>query len=307
MPEEYDEGPEWKPPPPPEENLEKIGQLGFVLESIKYLVRRARPLRKHWLNTGVATISTGTSSTGTYEAVVSFTNDLGFPAITGVVQNRGPGNLFFVVSVQPDDLSANEIRLNPGQTFRWGGPDNPHQIYYLHVRADVDNTDYQIMGGSGKLELTEDIIEFGTLSIRSDKDVNFTGGIVQNAKEDENLTGLASNKIMIKAVRIEADQALDFVVIFWSKDTFDDTNLDDDTFIDFVRFQLDGTAGLDFIQPGGAGQFYGSKTGLNIPYRDDDLTKELHVSLLNLSSTAKDAGAGGEVIIEVDYELRLEL
>lgn len=306
MPEGYDEGAEWKPPSPPEEDLTKIGQIGYAIQALKYLVRRARPLRKHWLNTGVATIATATSS-GTYEDIINFINDLGYPATTGVIQNRGPGNLFFAVSVQPDDKSANEIRLNPGQTFRWGGPDNPHQIYYLHIRSDVDNTNYQVMGGSGKLELTGDTVISGTLSIRSDKDDNFTGALIQNAKEDENLTGLASNKIMIKAVRIEADQALDFAVIFWSKDTFDDTNLDSDTFIEWVRFQLDGTTGLNVIRPGGAGQFYGSVTGLNIPYRDDDLTNELHVSLMNLSSTAKDAGAVGEVIIEVDYEIRLEL
>lgn len=304
--ENYDEGPEDKPPSPPEEDLSK-GQIGYLLDSLKYLVRRARPLRKHWLNTGVATVATGTSSSGTYEDIINFINDLGYPATTGVIQNKGPGNLFFVVSVQPNEESGNEIRLNPGQTFRWGGPDNPHQIYYLHIRADTDNTDYQVVGGSGKLEFTNDTIESGTLVLRSDKDSNFTGEIIQNAKEDENLTGLASNKVMIKAVRIEAKEALDFVVIFWSKDTFDDTDLDSDTFIEWVRFNLGGTTGVNVIRPGGANQFYGSVTGLNIPYRDDDLSNELHVSLMNLSASAKTAGAAGEVIIEIDYEIRLVL
>lgn len=43
--------------------------------------------------------------------------------------------------------------------------------------------------------------------------------------------------------------------------------------------------------------------GLNIPYEDTDKTKKLHVILKNLSPTAKQAGAGGEVVIEVSYEL----
>lgn len=307
MPEErekYDEGPEWKPPYYPMK-LPGEEESSWKLKLLEYLTKRCRPLRKHWYNSGVRTISTGTSESGTYEDVINFINDLGYPATAGVIQNRGPGSLFFVTSVQPDDKSGNENRIEPGQTFRWGGPDNPHQIYYLHIRADTDNTDYQVIGGSGKLEFTDNTAPTFT-SIRSDKDDNFTAGLVQNAKEDENLTGLANNRIMIKAVRIEADQALDFAVIFWSKDTFDDTDLDADTFIEWVRFNLAGTTGLDVIRPGGAGQYYGSKTGLNIPYRDDDSSNELHVSLMNLSVGAKNAGATGEVIIEVDYEMRTE-
>lgn len=41
---------------------------------------------------------------------------------------------------------------------------------------------------------------------------------------------------------------------------------------------------------------------INLPYEDLDKTKGLHVILKNLSPTAKNAGASGEVVIEVSYE-----
>ena len=43
--------------------------------------------------------------------------------------------------------------------------------------------------------------------------------------------------------------------------------------------------------------------GLKIPYEDKDESKELHVLLKNLSPTSKEAGAAGEVVIEIKYEL----
>ncbi|GAI60980.1 unnamed protein product, partial [marine sediment metagenome] len=41
---------------------------------------------------------------------------------------------------------------------------------------------------------------------------------------------------------------------------------------------------------------------VDLPYEDKDETKELHVLLKNLSPTSKDAGADGEVVIDVKYE-----
>jgi len=41
---------------------------------------------------------------------------------------------------------------------------------------------------------------------------------------------------------------------------------------------------------------------INLPYEDKDKTKELHMLLKNLSPTSKEAGADGEVVIEVKYE-----
>lgn len=142
--------------------------------------------------------------------------------------------------------------------------------------------------------------------IRSDKDVDFIGAIVQNAKEDANLTGLPMNKVFIKGISLQSKEARDYLVSYWSKDTFEDTDLDVDTFIDWTRFNLAGTSGIDVMRIAGANQFYGSVTGLNIPYEDKDASNELHISLLNLSASAKTAGAAGEVVVEVWVEPRYD-
>jgi hypothetical protein len=138
------------------------------------------------------------------------------------------------------------------------------------------------------------------LALRADKDTHFTGGIVQNAKEDENLTGLLNNKIRVTGVSIQADQALKFKVLFWTTDTFDDIDLDLDTFCGEVELDLS----LEGFQIGGSGQYYLDMRGLDIDYRDADSSNELHVSLMNLSAAAKNAGATGEVALEIYYEQR---
>ena len=131
--------------------------------------------------------------------------------------------------------------------------------------------------------------------IESDKNTHFTGAIIQNAKEDEDITGLKGNKYIIDNVAIQADQNLKFEVWFWSKDTKDDTDLDIDTFLGFVEIDL-STSG---VRIGGVNQYYDNKTGIQIMYEDKDATNELHVSLLNRSSTTKLAGATGEVKITI--------
>lgn len=136
--------------------------------------------------------------------------------------------------------------------------------------------------------------------IMSDKALYFTGAILQNAKEDENLPYLVGDKIRITGLAIESDQQLDYRLIFWRKDTFDDTDLQLDEFISDQEMDL-VTYGF---QIGGAGQWYMSLTSLAIDYEDADQTKELHVSLQNLSATAKNAGATGEVSLRIYYEAR---
>jgi len=136
--------------------------------------------------------------------------------------------------------------------------------------------------------------------VRTDKDTHFTGAINQNATEEENITGLASSKIIINSIAILSDQLLNYRVILFSQDTFDNADLDVDSFW--------GEIGLDLpsygFQIAGAGKYYMAVTGLNIPYEDKDGSEELHIALQNLSATAKNAGATGEVVLEVHYEIK---
>lgn len=123
-----------------------------------------------------------------------------------------------------------------------------------------------------------------SLQIRSDKDSHFTGQITQNAQEAENLTGVAWNKVRVRGVMIASDQQLRFVLRFWRTDGFDDTNLDSDAFIGEIELDL-VTFGR---QIAGAGHWMMDLRGLSLDIQDEDATNEFHVSLQNLSATAKD-------------------
>ena len=72
--------------------------------------------------------------------------------------------------------------------------------------------------------------------------------------------------------------------------------LDLDTFLDYFNFPT--TSGK---QLGGTAQFYYASVSNNvaIPYRDNDKTSKLHISLVNRSATAKNAGATGEIVVKI--------
>ncbi len=133
--------------------------------------------------------------------------------------------------------------------------------------------------------------------ISSDKDVDFIGALAQNAGANANLTGLPDNDGVIASLSLLADQALAFEVQFYSRDTFDNADLDLDTYLGSYRF-----AEGDGLQVAGAGSFKFDVSHLDLPYRDVDGTLELHVKLVNRSAAAKNAGATGEVVVRVLFE-----
>lgn len=134
----------------------------------------------------------------------------------------------------------------------------------------------------------------------TDKDTHFTGALTQGNKEDENITGLFGNKITINSIAIMAKQRLDFYLYFWNQDDFSNTDLDLDDFSGIIHCDLITHA----RRVGGANQYYLSLEDLGLDYEDEDLSKELHVSLYNASATAKIAGANGQVAVQIKYELR---
>ena len=138
--------------------------------------------------------------------------------------------------------------------------------------------------------------EFG--SIRTDKDSHFSGAITQNNVESEELTRISGSNIIITGLTIQSDQALDYRVIFWTSAEFDNTNLDDDAFCGEVELDLS----LDGIQIGGTNQYYWHKDNLDIHCKDLDKSRTLRVSLMNLSASSKNAGATGEVVLEIFYK-----
>lgn len=146
------------------------------------------------------------------------------------------------------------------------------------------------------MNVTTDTV--GIEYIRTDKDTHFTGGINQNAKEDESINfptdwgSLRINECVIEGIAIQSDQNLEWDVFIWTGSEYDNTDLDTDVFLEYVNFST--TSGK---QIAATNQYYYAITGLEIPYKDADNTRKLHSSLCNRSATAKNAGATGEVVI----------
>lgn len=140
-----------------------------------------------------------------------------------------------------------------------------------------------------------------TFAIRSDKDnatpTGWSGALVQNAQIGANLTGLASCKIRIKRIKVQSDQNLDWQFYFWKTNTWDDIDLDIDSFCGKATF--DSATGE---QIAGANQYYYDSGMMDVVYEDLDGTFALHASLINRSAVAKIVGATGELIGEFEYE-----
>lgn len=176
--------------------------------------------------------------------------------------------------------------------------------FYLTTTAQADKILYMFIGrAAGAQTQTERTLSAGRetfYTVRSDKDDHFTGALGQYETEDENLSGLITNKTRISGIALTSDQQLRYKLLFWSRDTFADTNLDIDTFIGEMEMDLT----VYGLQIDGTGKWYLNVTNLMLDYRDDDNTNEFHVSLMNMGGTGKTAGSDGEVVIEITYAPR---
>lgn len=209
--------------------------------------------------------------------------------------NDGPGTWYIRISYEGQQFS-DEIALLEGEKKTY------FNVYELRHRSETVGLNYRVT----ELDIWQQtaVSKAEKIEIYStDKDVHFTGAIVMNAQETENITGLLSNRYLVRGVNIQSDQALHYRLIFWGSDTFDDTDLDVDTYIDDV--DLDLSAGGAAFRIAGAGQYYLNSGDLEILYEDYDITRELHISLQNLSAVAKNAGATGEVQIDIKMTPRL--
>lgn len=141
----------------------------------------------------------------------------------------------------------------------------------------------------------------GFTVIKTLKATHFTGALAQFAKEDENLTGLLSDNIRLTGIGILSEQQLKFKALFWYKDSFENADVDLDEFCGEVELDIP-TYGF---QNAGAGTWYLDIRNLHLDYIDADASKELHVSLMNMSVAGKlAAGAGGNVRLLFTYETR---
>lgn len=135
--------------------------------------------------------------------------------------------------------------------------------------------------------------------VRTSSSVEFTGAIVQNAQETENIVlpsslqginGTASN--ILHAIEIVATENLAYTLDFYGTDAFNSATPNLNRFLGTWAF-----AASDGTQVAGAGLYRYYIDGLSIPLWDYDKTGELHVALVNRSVAAKTAGAGGAMAV----------
>ena len=139
--------------------------------------------------------------------------------------------------------------------------------------------------------------------VHTDKDTHFTDALVQNASEYEDISlginGRGEAPCQIESIRLLSQQNLSWMVSFHRTDNTAPgadsiTDFDKNTMIDFWQWETtEGFAmGTAFVY---------AVSGLNIPYRDEDGTGELHVALHNRSATAKTASSGGVGHVQMTF------
>jgi len=219
---------------------------------------------------------------------------IGIPAPKLNVYNDGPGTWYVRVSYEGQQFS-DEIALFEGEKKTYSN------VYEIRHRSATLGLQYRVT----ELDIWQQtaISKAEKIEIYStDKDIHFTGAIVMNDHEKENLTGLLSNRYMVRGVNIQSKQPLKYRLIFWSSDQFDNTDLNLDYYIDDV--ELDMSAAPAF-RINGVNQYYLNSGDLAIIYEDFDITRELHISLQNELGPAKNAGVTGEVQIDIKMSPRL--
>jgi len=221
---------------------------------------------------------------------------LGHNAERVYVINHGGGELYVVYSPMGDRFSSEETYIIEGGIAIF------ENVYEIRLRSPILGSQYQVTEHEIPVFKINVVKAEKIEIISTDKD-HFRLEIVMNAHEEENITGLYTNKYFIRGVNIQSKQPLKFRLIFWGSDTFDDvSDIDKDTYIDDV--ELDMTAYPAF-RINNADQYRLNVGALDILYEDYDATRELHISLQNLSATSKIAGGAGEVQLDIKMSPRL--
>ena len=144
-----------------------------------------------------------------------------------------------------------------------------------------------------------------SLRIKTDSALHFTGAIAQNAGEGEDIAlamEVAAGKHCrgrIKAIAIQSVEARAWEVWLWSKSTKGVTgNVDTSTLIGYWGF-----AAADGLLVTGDANYYYYIDGLDQSYWDEDISGQLHITLVNRSAAAKSADAAGAVAVRLFMDL----
>ncbi len=137
-------------------------------------------------------------------------------------------------------------------------------------------------------------------TVRSDKDTSYTTQIVASGIDIESFSNLPGNdnvqpvSVEINRVTVLSDQNLSWdVMLFRNNTSQPNADLDLDAMVHWVSF-----ANTDAVQvTDTADKFRYSLSELNLKYNPDD--RVFHVGLINRDTAAKNPGASGEVVIEL--------
>lgn len=142
-----------------------------------------------------------------------------------------------------------------------------------------------------------------TFLVTSNPAVDFLAGCAQDA-------GIAADLPVPKAVARQGDvsaaiwgitilsvQNLAWEVWAFARDTGPSGVIATEAFLGRWTFST-----ADAVRVAGAGLYHYSKMGLDIPYRDLDLSGELHLLLVNRSAAAKNANATGAVKVTITLQ-----
>jgi len=135
--------------------------------------------------------------------------------------------------------------------------------------------------------------------LRSDKDTHFTGAVANGNTENETITGLESDKIMIRRVIVEAIENRALTIAFFAASTFQTVDLDSDAYLGEVQF-----VAADGVRMNAAGfpQYVYDSGALELPYIDAEARGQLNVAYVCRDAAGKAAGAAGNVVVTIGYE-----
>jgi len=136
--------------------------------------------------------------------------------------------------------------------------------------------------------------------IETNKDNHFTEGISTNNIEKETLS-LISSKYVINGVSIQSKQPLNYKILIWGSNNFDNSNLNTEKYIGAIDLNME----KESFQINNTGQYRLNIEDLQLQYTDFQSTNNLYIGLMNLSNTSKLSGSNGEVKLIIKLNPRL--
>jgi len=218
-----------------------------------------------------------------------------------IVKNDGFIPLYVIVAHATSSTSwTKEVPIYSGEIKTY------YNIYGIRLRSTVAGHAYRIMEYDLQFSIEKSELPFTLSTTSSTAGSSFTSALSQYEIETIHIAGLQSNQIKIIAINGQSVQPLKYRLIFWSSSTANTTNLDTDKFVTDVVMDFSDSLSTFQIDTGGGlvNQYYLDVSDLVGLYTDDDGTVTLHMSLQNLSPTAKIAGALGAVQFDIKYGMK---